>query len=59
MEIQTVIGLIILALDVWAIFHTVSSNASKVRKVLWVIIILVIPVLGLILWAFMGPRKNS
>lgn len=52
------IGLIILALDIWAIINVVKSSAETGIKVLWVLLILLLPVLGLILWALMGPRGN-
>ena len=51
-----IIGLIILALDIWAIINVIQSGASTGSKVLWVILILVLPVLGLIIWFFAGPR---
>ncbi|MEC9340433.1 MAG: PLDc N-terminal domain-containing protein [Pseudomonadota bacterium] len=49
-------GLIVLVLDVWAIISTLSSSASTGTKVLWVVVLLLLPVLGLILWAFLGPK---
>ena len=52
------IGLIIQALDIWAIINVVKSSAETGIKVLWVLLILLLPVLGLILWALMGPRGN-
>lgn len=51
-------GLIILALDIWAIVSVVRSDAATGKKVLWVLLIFILPVLGLILWAIMGPRGN-
>ena len=51
------LGLIILVLDVWAIIKIVSSKESTGTKVLWTVIILLLPVLGLIIWAFAGPRS--
>ncbi len=57
-EIGGLFGLIILALDVWAIIKIIESGASTGSKVLWVLIILVLPILGLILWLLFGPRKR-
>ena len=51
-------GLIILALDIWAIVSVVRSDASSGRKVMWVLLIVILPVLGLVLWGLMGPRGN-
>ncbi|ACO78568.1 hypothetical protein AvCA_23810 [Azotobacter vinelandii CA] len=50
-------SLIIVALDIWAIVHVVRSRTETTRKVLWVLLIAVLPVLGLIVWVLMGPRS--
>lgn len=50
------IGLIILVLDIYAIVKVAQSGASTGMKVLWIVIILLLPVLGLILWALLGPQ---
>jgi hypothetical protein len=55
-EVGGILGLLILVLDVYAIVKTVGSSASTGSKVLWVVIILLLPVLGLILWALLGPK---
>jgi hypothetical protein len=52
------IGLIILALDIWAIVNLVKSSAETGIKILWVLLIIFLPVLGLIIWALAGPRGN-
>lgn len=49
-------GLIILALDIWAILHVLRSSQEVGIKVLWILLIAVVPVLGLIIWAILGPR---
>lgn len=54
-EIGGLLGLIILVADVWAIVKTVGSSASTGGKVFWIILILILPVLGLIIWFFAGP----
>lgn len=51
-------GLIILALHIWAIINVVGSSAETGKKVLWVLLIVILPVMGLIIWALMGPRSN-
>ena len=49
-------GLLILIGDVWAIINIFQSSASNEKKLLWTIVVLVLPLLGLILWFFLGPR---
>jgi len=51
-------GLILLALDIWALIHVVQSGTSTGGKVLWVIFILILPLVGFIAWLLMGPRKT-
>ena len=55
-EINGLIGLLILAADIWAIVSVVQSAASTGKKVLWILLILILPVVGLILWFLLGPR---
>jgi uncharacterized membrane protein len=55
-EVGGLIGLIILALDVYAIIKTFDSGASTGSRVIWTLVILLLPVLGLILWWLFGPR---
>jgi hypothetical protein len=57
-EVGGIFGLIILVLDIWAIVNVLGSGASTGEKVLWVVVILLLPLLGLILWFFMGPKKG-
>ncbi|MCB1787941.1 MAG: PLDc N-terminal domain-containing protein [Chromatiaceae bacterium] len=57
-EVGGLIGLIILALDIWAILKIVDSGASTGGKVLWILLIVVLPLLGLIIWWLFGPRGN-
>ena len=52
-------SLLILIGDVYAIVKTIQSNASTGSKVLWIVLILVLPLLGLILWFFLGPKGSS
>lgn len=51
-----IVGLIILVLDIYAIVKVLGSTASAGAKTLWILLIFFLPVLGLILWALMGPK---
>ena len=55
-EVGGIVGLILLIADVWAIIHIIQSRVSILAKVLWIVLILVLPLLGLIIWFFAGPR---
>jgi hypothetical protein len=51
-------GLLVLIADVWAIVNIAQSNAETGRKVLWIVLVIVLPVLGLLLWLLLGPRTT-
>jgi len=52
-------GLLILIGDIWAIINILQSSASKEKKLIWVLVVLLLPLLGLILWFFLGPRDGK
>ena len=52
-------GLLILAADIWAIINILQSAASNEKKLLWVIVVVLLPLVGLILWYFLGPRSGK
>ncbi len=53
-----ILGLVILALDIWAIISVVGSRAETLNKVLWVLGIIVLPLIGFIAWLVFGPRAS-
>lgn len=52
-------GLLILIADIYAIYKTLTSGASTGAKVIWTLVILILPVLGFIAWLVAGPKGNS
>ena len=52
-------GVLILIGDIWAIINIFQSSASNEKKLLWVIVVVLLPLLGLILWFFLGPRDRK
>jgi succinate dehydrogenase/fumarate reductase cytochrome b subunit len=55
---EGLIGLLILAADVWAILNVFQSNESTGSKALWIVLVLVLPVLGFVIWYFAGPKTS-
>ena len=53
---EFILGVIVLILDIWAIIKIAGSSASTGSKVLWILIILLLPVIGFLIWYFMGPK---
>ena len=54
-----IVGLLILAGDIWAIINVFQSSVSKGKKLIWILVILLLPLLGLILWFLLGPRDRT
>ncbi len=52
-------GLLILIGDVWAVINIAQSSASNEKKALWIVLVVVLPLLGLILWYFLGPKSGK
>jgi len=52
-------GLLILAGDIWAILNIVQGPVSNEKKLIWIVAVLLLPLLGLVLWYFLGPRERS
>ena len=51
-------GLIILIADIYAIMQVLGSGASTGTKLLWILLILFLPVVGLIIWLLAGPGNR-
>jgi hypothetical protein len=51
-------GLLVLIADVWALVSIIQSGADTGSKVLWIVLVVFLPVLGFILWYFMGPKSG-
>jgi len=52
-------GLLVLAGDIWAIINIFQSSISNEKKLAWTIAVVLLPLLGLILWYFLGPRDGK
>lgn len=50
-------GLIILVLDIWAIVSVLRSGLTPGAKVLWVLVIVLLPLVGMLLWFLLGARR--
>jgi hypothetical protein len=56
-----ILGLIHLALWVYAVVQIFGSSAPTLNKVLWIVIVAALPLVGIIIWYLMGPgspKKN-
>jgi hypothetical protein len=58
MQYQGLFGLIVLIADIWAIVNIFQSGGDTGRKVLWTVLVVILPVAGFILWFFLGPKTG-
>lgn len=52
------IGLIIIVLDIIAIVDLFKSAKENSKKILWLILILILPLIGMILYFLVGKEKK-
>ncbi|MFC3116025.1 PLDc N-terminal domain-containing protein [Cellvibrio fontiphilus] len=55
-EVGGFLGLVLLICVVYAIVKTTQSRASTGAKVIWIVVLLLLPLLGFILWFLFGPK---
>jgi hypothetical protein len=51
------IGLIILVLDIIAIFNVLMGRGPTFHKLLWIVLIILFPIVGLILYYLVGRSR--
>jgi hypothetical protein len=51
-------GLLVLIADIWAIINIVQSSETTGKKVLWTVLVFLLPVLGFIIWLIAGPKSR-
>ena len=54
-----ILGVLILIGDIWALINILQSSAANEKKLLWVVVVVLLPLVGLILWFFLGPRDRA
>ncbi len=59
MEYAGIGGFFVLALNIWAIVSIFGSSASTGSKVIWTLLVLVLPIIGFIVWLITGPRAKQ
>jgi hypothetical protein len=52
------IGLLVLVFDVYAIMQIARSRYSGWVRAAWIALILVLPIIGFLIWLFVGPREG-
>ena len=52
-----ILGLIVLILDIIAIVDALKSSMDTGKKALWIILILILPVIGMVLYFLIGKKQ--
>jgi hypothetical protein len=52
-----IIGLLVLVLDIIAIIHILQSGLDTVKKLIWILVVLLLPLIGMILWFAIADKK--
>ena len=50
------IGLFILIVDILCIVQIAESSKSSLRKTLWIVLVILFPFLGALLWVLLGRK---
>ncbi len=50
-----ILGLIHLAIVIYALIQIFGSTASLLGKIIWILVVAAFPVVGVIIWFFFGP----
>ena len=58
MDLTGIGGLIILIADIYAIVMILQSSAKSIEKLIWSLVVFLLPLIGLIIWYFAGPGKK-
>jgi hypothetical protein len=58
MEITGIGGLIILISDIYAIVMILQSSEQSIKKWMWALVVVLLPLIGLIIWYVAGPGKK-
>ena len=58
-EVSGVAGILILIADIWALINVVQARAEVGAKVLWSVLIVLLPIIGFLIWLFAGPRAAT
>lgn len=52
-------SIILMGLNIWAFISIIGSGVSTGSKVLWCLLVLILPLIGFIIWLFAGPRAET
>jgi len=57
-DTRLALAVYVAALDAWAVWYILRSDASGREKWLWIAIVVLCPILGCVLWGVLGPKPE-
>lgn len=54
--LEGILGILHLIVAIWAILSIFKSSAGTGAKILWTLLVLFFPLVGLIIWYLTGPK---
>jgi len=51
-----ILGLLWLIIVVWAIVKTAQARVGMAVRLIWILVLILFPVVGLLFWFFLGPK---
>jgi hypothetical protein len=57
--IYNLLGLLALALDIYAVYLILTGSGDGAKKVLWILLILILPLIGAILYFVVGRQGST
>ena len=52
-----IVGILILILDIYVILQIINSAKDTGKKILWIILVLILPLIGPVLWFVIGSKS--
>ncbi len=56
---EFILGIIHLALIIWALINIFQSPAGTGAKILWALLVIIFPIVGFLIWFFAGPKSAT
>lgn len=55
---NSLLGLVVLVLDVVAIIDIIQSSMNTTRKIIWILAVLIFPIVGMIVYFLIGKKAK-
>ncbi len=52
---DSILGILHFLVWIYAVVRILGSNASTGDRVLWILVVLILPLIGIVIWLFLGP----